>query len=204
MSAYCTYKLSLSSSPCFIPYLPLSLFQGPEGIRVAQPRWTRTLTVATRMPAAAISAARTWASLSWGCSTHSPVLALAPCWGTPGLRARLQPRYWTYCCFQAKNYILGEQHCVTCYSSTTPTPTLPAFNWVEIVWQQSSQRMIHFNFILIKAFSHPSCPVRAVLSLFSAHPSHTGCFSCHLSPSTCVWWFCQSTLRKWLLVNVWP
>ena len=90
----------LSSVGVFVrprPLLPIILFdpvfsQGLQEIPTAQLKWTPTQTAATRTPAAATSVARTWAKLSWGCSTPS----LAPWWGTPELRARLQPRYSQY------------------------------------------------------------------------------------------------------------
>lgn len=66
--------------------------QSLQEIPTAQLRWTPTRTAATRTWAAATSVARTWAKLSWGCSTPT----LAPWWGSPGLRARLQPRYSQY------------------------------------------------------------------------------------------------------------
>lgn len=83
--------LSLHFIVCFLLCFVFNLSQGV--IRIAQLRWTRTRTVATRMPAVATIAARIWARLSWGCSTHSLVLALVLWLEMPELRARLQPRY---------------------------------------------------------------------------------------------------------------
>lgn len=160
-----TFHSSLSIS---FFYLPLSLFQGLQGIRAAQPRWTRTLTVATRMPAVAISAARTWASLSWGCSTRSLVLAPAPCWGMPGLRAKLQPRYWQR--LHVEHIVVVKQRIIVwralCNMLVEPPPPPDVFNLSEIFWLQSSQHMIYFNFILIKAFSHPLVPYGGSVILF--------------------------------------
>lgn len=180
MLLFCTYNLSLFSLR-FVFYLPLSLFQGLQGIRAAQPRWTRTLTVATRMPAVAISAARTWASLSWGCSTRSLVLAPAPCWGMPGLRAKLQPRYWQR--LHVEHIVVVKQRIIVwralCNMLVQP-PSQMCSIWVRSFDCKTHSTWFTSISYLSKRSVTPSCPMGAVFSFFSTHPTRTGCSA---------WWF---------------
>lgn len=111
VSGSCSSNPSLPSLSGFhFLSFSVTLFQGLRGIHVAQLRWTRTRTVATRIREASTSAARTWARLSWGFSTPSLALALVP-WGEmPGQRAKLQPRYcqlhiWHIAVVKHKTYL---------------------------------------------------------------------------------------------------